>query len=288
MFFRPKGSNGKNDDPFSAAGLQAWTDAIKAWQHAQAEAARAAMLHQKRMADAMMLQANPQETMQEAARDAAQVVEAWTEAWRSTLDGWQGEFRPTPKNWEANPFGLTGWFVTDAAHHKSAKPAAKAASAGAAPEKKPASPAPVSRPVAEHKTPVKAPPAADAKVAHASAPAKRAGTVAEKTPAAKSPAVTAKKEKPSEDAGKSKPKAKAAGKAKAKSKDIKPDDLTLISGIGPKLATVLHEAGIKQYRQLADLSEKQAETMDEALNLQGRVVREAWVRQAQQLLKDRP
>ena len=44
---------------------------------------------------------------------------------------------------------------------------------------------------------------------------------------------------------------KATKKASAKS-DIKKDDLKVIEGVGPKMATILNDAGIKTFKQLAN------------------------------------
>jgi predicted flap endonuclease-1-like 5' DNA nuclease len=57
----------------------------------------------------------------------------------------------------------------------------------------------------------------------------------------------------------------------------------MISGVGPKLADVLRAAGVETFAQIAKMSEKQAEAMDEQLNLQGRIVRESWIAQAKHL-----
>lgn len=77
--------------------------------------------------------------------------------------------------------------------------------------------------------------------------------------------------------------AKSAGAAKPMSKKSKPDDLTKIKGIGPKLEEKLIAAGIKTYAQLAAMTAKEAQALDDQLGLQGRVMRDGWVKQAKRL-----
>lgn len=62
------------------------------------------------------------------------------------------------------------------------------------------------------------------------------------------------------------------------------DDLTLIKGIGPKIAAVLNERGITTFRQIAELDEQQIEELGEALgSFRGRIVRDDWVGAARAL-----
>ncbi len=60
------------------------------------------------------------------------------------------------------------------------------------------------------------------------------------------------------------------------------DDLTQISGIGPKLADMLNELGIVQIDQLASLTQDMIEMIDEQLP-RGPEVVEDWIEQARQL-----
>ena len=62
------------------------------------------------------------------------------------------------------------------------------------------------------------------------------------------------------------------------------DDLTRISGIGPKLEKQLNAMGIYQLAQLADLSAEQICWVDEKLSFKGRIHREDWVGQAAALV----
>ena len=61
---------------------------------------------------------------------------------------------------------------------------------------------------------------------------------------------------------------------------LTPDDLTLIVGIGPKLAAALAERGVTRFAQLAEWGAQDLADVDNALNLKGRAVRDAWVAQA--------
>ena len=58
------------------------------------------------------------------------------------------------------------------------------------------------------------------------------------------------------------------------------DDLKAISGIGPKLETVLNRSGISTYAQLAALTEAEIADLDAKLGLSGRIGRDDWVGQA--------
>ena len=59
-----------------------------------------------------------------------------------------------------------------------------------------------------------------------------------------------------------------------------PDDLTVIVGIGPKLALALAERGVTRFAHLAAWTAKDLADADAALSLKGRAVRDAWVAQA--------
>lgn len=65
----------------------------------------------------------------------------------------------------------------------------------------------------------------------------------------------------------------------------KADNLKQINGIGAKLESRLHEAGIFHFDQLAGLTKKTADELDAHLSLAGRVQREEWIKQAKQLAK---
>ena len=52
------------------------------------------------------------------------------------------------------------------------------------------------------------------------------------------------------------------------------DDLTAISGVGPKLQAALNEAGIFHYWQIASLTDEQIEALDSKLDFRGRMARD--------------
>lgn len=88
-----------------------------------------------------------------------------------------------------------------------------------------------------------------------------------KKPAA-SPAATADGKKPSG--------LKAARKGQ-------PDDLKLISGVGPKIEGLLHELGVFHFDQIAKWSPENIEWVDGYLRFKGRIGREDWIGQAKTL-----
>ena len=59
-----------------------------------------------------------------------------------------------------------------------------------------------------------------------------------------------------------------------------PDDLTLLVGIGPKLAAALAKRGVSHFAQIAAWTEQDIAEIDKALDLKGRAVRDAWIAQA--------
>jgi len=64
-----------------------------------------------------------------------------------------------------------------------------------------------------------------------------------------------------------------------------PDDLKLISGVGPKIEGILHELGIFTFAQVAAWNAAEREWVDSYLNFKGRIERDDWVRQAEALAK---
>ncbi|WP_434733845.1 NADH-quinone oxidoreductase subunit E [Rhizobium sp. YTUHZ044] len=125
------------------------------------------------------------------------------------------------------------------------------------------------------KTPATAPKAA-AKNARAAEEQPVSGTApAEATPAA-AKAETAPAAKPSltdknRPAGIEKPAA--------------PDDLKMISGVGPKIEATLNEIGIFTFAQVAGWKKAEREWVDSYLNFRGRIERDDWVKQAKALAK---
>jgi NADH-quinone oxidoreductase subunit E len=64
-----------------------------------------------------------------------------------------------------------------------------------------------------------------------------------------------------------------------------PDDLKLISGVGPVLESKLNELGISKWSQVAKLTAKQIDQIEGSLNFKGRVARDNWLQQADALAK---
>ena len=67
-----------------------------------------------------------------------------------------------------------------------------------------------------------------------------------------------------------------------------PDDLKVISGVGPKLESLLHEIGIRTYEQVAAFPESYIVQLDDFLSFSGRIDRDNWVGQAAELATTRP
>ncbi|MEO0999077.1 MAG: 50S ribosomal protein L21 [Pseudomonadota bacterium] len=58
------------------------------------------------------------------------------------------------------------------------------------------------------------------------------------------------------------------------------DDLTRISGVGPKLKSLLNENGVYHFRQIAAWGPAEIAYMDDLLKFKGRIERDEWTRQA--------
>jgi NADH-quinone oxidoreductase subunit E len=65
----------------------------------------------------------------------------------------------------------------------------------------------------------------------------------------------------------------------------KPDDLKLISGVGPKIEGILNELGIFTYAQVAAWKKAERDWVDNYLKFKGRIERDDWVAQAKALAK---
>jgi len=65
----------------------------------------------------------------------------------------------------------------------------------------------------------------------------------------------------------------------------KPDDLKLISGVGPRIERLLNGLGIYTYKQIAAWTEAERAWVDNYLNFRGRIERDNWVKQAEALAK---
>jgi NADH-quinone oxidoreductase subunit E len=65
----------------------------------------------------------------------------------------------------------------------------------------------------------------------------------------------------------------------------KPDDLKMISGVGPKIEGILHSLGIYTFEQVSKWKKAEREWVDGYLKFKGRIEREDWVKQAKALAK---
>jgi large subunit ribosomal protein L19 len=65
-----------------------------------------------------------------------------------------------------------------------------------------------------------------------------------------------------------------------------PDDLTRIKGIGAELAGRLNGLGVIKFDQIANFSDDDLANVDETLTLNGRIEKDDWVSQAQQLVAE--
>ena len=65
------------------------------------------------------------------------------------------------------------------------------------------------------------------------------------------------------------------------------DDLTRISGVGPKLAKKLNQAGVTRFVQIAELSDEAITQLErDVVRFNGRIKRDDWPGQARQFLLD--
>lgn len=68
-------------------------------------------------------------------------------------------------------------------------------------------------------------------------------------------------------------------------KPAAPDDLKMISGVGPKIEATLNDIGIFTFSQVAGWKKAEREWVDGYLNFRGRIERDDWVKQAKALAK---
>ena len=64
-----------------------------------------------------------------------------------------------------------------------------------------------------------------------------------------------------------------------------PDDLKKISGVGPKMEERLHALGVTKFSQVANFTREDVEKVDSALSFKGRIDRDNWIEQAEELAK---
>jgi large subunit ribosomal protein L19 len=65
-----------------------------------------------------------------------------------------------------------------------------------------------------------------------------------------------------------------------------PDNLAKIKGLSPELAGQLNGLGVIKFDQIANFSDEDIANVDEMLSLDGRIEKDNWVRQAQDLLAE--
>ena len=65
--------------------------------------------------------------------------------------------------------------------------------------------------------------------------------------------------------------------------DGEPDDLKLISGVGPVIEKRLNEAGIYHFRQVANFQQRDIDLVNDAISFPGRIERDEWIDQAKNL-----
>jgi class III poly(R)-hydroxyalkanoic acid synthase PhaE subunit len=93
--------------------------------------------------------------------------------------------------------------------------------------------------------------------------------------------LVATRQQPEKSKGKNKGKS-AKGTKRLKSDDY--DNLSRITGIGPKMAEKLYAKGIRTFAQIAEMQTGELKELDRALNANGKVLRENWAKQAEKLL----
>ncbi len=73
--------------------------------------------------------------------------------------------------------------------------------------------------------------------------------------------------------------------AVAAPRDVRADDLAMISGIGPKMVGLLADLGIYRFDQIASWTKTNIDWVEDHLEVRGRVKREKWIAQAKKLAK---
>lgn len=119
---------------------------------------------------------------------------------------------------------------------------------------------------------------ADVKPAAKAAPAEAAPAAAVAAPQTEAPAKA-------ESAATSQPSLDDKNRPAGIEKPETPDDLKMISGVGPKIEGVLHSIGIFTFAQIAGWKKAEREWVDSYLKFSGRIERDDWVKQAKALAK---
>ncbi len=77
----------------------------------------------------------------------------------------------------------------------------------------------------------------------------------------------------------------ASGQPLLAGNDEAADNLQEIKGIGPKIAGILNDLGIRRFDQIAAWTPENIEWVNERLKFKGRIERESWIPQAKALMK---
>lgn len=120
-----------------------------------------------------------------------------------------------------------------------------------------------------------------ASTAKSVAPAKKTAKPVTKGNATMAVAATAKGTAKAAPAAAAEDKNRPAGIARP----AQPDDLKMISGVGPKIEGILHSLGIYTFAQVASWKKAEREWVDGYLKFKGRIEREDWLKQAKALAK---
>ncbi len=70
-------------------------------------------------------------------------------------------------------------------------------------------------------------------------------------------------------------------------KPTDPDDLKLISGVGPKLSGLLNGVGVYKFEQIAGWKKAEVDWVDDYLSFKGRIERDDWIGQCRRLIMER-
>ncbi|MGI9363674.1 MAG: dipeptide ABC transporter ATP-binding protein [Rhizobiaceae bacterium] len=125
---------------------------------------------------------------------------------------------------------------------------------------------------------------ASAKKSSTSKPAPAARLVSAPAKSKSKTAVTPKK-KPAASAKKAASSKKKEARPAKMRKPAKPDNLKMISGVGPKIEGILNGLGVYKFEQVAKWKKAERDWVDDHLRFKGRIEREDWVRQAKALAK---
>jgi NADH-quinone oxidoreductase subunit E len=102
---------------------------------------------------------------------------------------------------------------------------------------------------------------------------------------AKSPDASSEAAKPAKAAAAPKPSLDHKDRPAPVAKPDAPDDLKMISGVGPKIEAILNEIGIYTFAQVAGWKKAECDWVDSYLSFHGRIERDDWIRQAEALAK---